>query len=273
MNLIDYHMHSSCSFDGYHTMLEMAMESYKKGVRRLCFTDHYDLLPVIDEKMDKENKEQREKMLKMFKELEENKPEDLIVRLGMELGEGNHNLAEAKKLAAEPEMDFVLGSLHNLKDVEDFYYLHYSSLEECEEWNIKYADELVDLSKMDFYDVMAHIGYTLRYMRRDGINANYDSDAIRERTGVCLKNLIEGGRGIEINCSGYTTPGIMGPVPDVNILKMYKDLGGEIITIGTDAHKLEQTASGLREGLYILRSLGYKYITVFNKRKPEFIKI
>ena len=88
-----------------------------------------------------------------------------------------------------------------------------------------------------------------------------------------LKNLIAGGRGIEINCSGYRTKRILSPVPGVDILRLYKQLGGEIITVGSDAHRTNQAGKGLAEGLDTLRELGYKYYTVFEKRKPEFIKL
>ena len=201
------------------------------------------------------------------------KPADMRLFLGMELGEGNHDPARAAEIAASPELDFVLGSLHNLEKKTDFYEIHYESYEQCAQLMDEYADELVALSKLDFYDAMAHIGYTIRYMRRDGFDVSFDLEHFGDKVEATLKNLIAGGRGLEINCSGYRTKRILSPVPGVDILRLYKQLGGEIITVGSDAHRTNQAGKGLAEGLDTLRELGYKYYTVFEKRKPEFIKL
>ena len=274
MQLIDYHIHSKCSMDGHYTMTEMALASYEKGVREICFTDHCDLDDYKTGALqESERPAQWQRVLEMFRELKANKPADLTVRLGRELGEGNHDLPKAREIASAPELDFVLGSLHNLEDEADFYDKSYTSLEDCRILIERYAEELIELSKMDFYDAMAHIGYTVRYMRRDGIPADFDMQNFGDMVDVCLKNLIQGGRGIEINCSGLRTKKIMAPIPTVDILKRYRELGGEIITIGSDAHRTNQAAGGLQEGLDILGELGYKYITVYEKRKPSFIKI
>lgn len=274
MQLVDYHIHSNCSMDGHFTMTQMALASYEKGVREICFTDHWDLDYFRTNPCGESLRQAHwQKVLEMFEQLRKNKPTDLKVRLGMELGEGNHNPQSAKEVASAPELDFVLGSLHNLLNEDDFYDKSYTSLEECKKLNERYARELVELSKMDFYDVLAHIGYTVRYMRRDGIPASFDMDEFGDMVDSCLKNLIQGGRGIEINCSGLRTKEIMAPIPTVNILKRYKELGGEIITVGSDAHRTNQAAGGIDEGLDILRELGYKYITVYEKRKPSFIKL
>ena len=151
--------------------------------------------------------------------------------------------------------------------------MRYTSMAECMSLMDEYADELIDLSKLGFYDVMAHIGYTIRYMRRDGFNVAFDLKNFGDKTETILKNLIANGKGIEINCSGFHTENIGAPIPSEDILRLYKQLGGEIITVGSDAHRTEQAGRGLAEGLDMLRELGYKYYAVFKNRKPEFIKL
>lgn len=273
MELSDYHIHSICSEDGHYTMSEMALASYAQGVRRLCFTDHCDIDDYMTGYPKQNSYAHREKTIEMFKQALADKPADMRLFLGMELGEGNHDPARAAEIAASPELDFVLGSLHNLEKKTDFYEIHYESYEQCAQLMDEYADELVALSKLDFYDAMAHIGYTIRYMRRDGFDVSFDLEHFGDKVEATLKNLIAGGRGIEINCSGYRTKRILSPVPGVDILRLYKQLGGEIITVGSDAHRTNQAGKGLAEGLDTLRELGYKYYTVFEKRKPEFIKL
>lgn len=272
MFLTDYHIHSKCSSDGHNTMLEMALASHSKGVDMLCFTDHCD----IDFQTGEPNPDcfgHREKTMKMFEEARAGAPAGLTILLGMELGEGNHDEPRASKIAASPELDFVLGSIHNLRGKQDFFDTKYSSEVFCRKLMDEYMDELIELSMVDCFDTMAHIGYPLRYTRKAGFNVEINVKSYGEKLAELMKNLIDRGKGIEINCAGFRNPLVGGTIPTLDVLKLYRDLGGEIITVGSDAHAVNQAGTGLAEGFDILRDLGYKYVTVFEKRKPRFIEI
>ncbi|MDR1131938.1 MAG: histidinol-phosphatase HisJ family protein [Oscillospiraceae bacterium] len=273
MVLTDYHIHSICSNDGHHSMLEMARASHEKGVTTLCFTDHCDLDDYLTGKPDPNCFSNRDRMLDMYAGTLPEKPEGLSLFLGLELGEGNHDPARAREIAATPELDFVLGSLHSLKGLADFYEHAYRSEAECLKLVGAYLDELIELSRLEFFDVMAHIGYTVRYMRKAGFNADVSAEKYPEKMRELLTNLITRGKGIELNCSGFADPLIGAPIPMADVLRLYRQLGGEIITVGSDAHRTHQAGRGLADGLALLRQLGYGYITVFEKRKPRFIKI
>ena len=273
MFLTDYHIHSSCSDDGYNTMLEMALASYSKGVKTLCFTDHCDIDHFMTGQPNQDCYSHREKTIKMYAEACAEAPRDMQVFLGMELGEGNHDPQRATQIAASPELDFILGSVHNLKETPDFYDMKFHDETFCRRLLDDYMDELIELSLVDCFDVMAHIGYPVRYARKAGFNVEIDTKTYGEKIEQLLKNLIERGKGIEINCSGFRYPLVGGSMPTVDVLKLYKDLGGEIITVGSDAHIVEHAGMGLPEGFDILRDLGYKYVAVFEKRKPRFVEI
>lgn len=273
MKLYDCHIHSTCSEDGHNTMSEMAAASFKKGVSYICFTDHCDMDDYRTGRSKDGSYDHRQRTIEMYRKACNDAPEELTIRLGMELGGGNHNPRVASEIASLPELDFIIGSLHNLKDIKDFYEFKYESAAQCMELMDAYADELIELAGMDFFDVMAHVGYTIRYMRRDGFNVSFDLTTFGDKIEHLLKTLIERGKGIEINCSGFRMEKIGGPTPTVDVLKLYRQLGGEIITIGSDAHRIPQAAEGLSQGFDILRELGYKYITVFEQRKPRFVKI
>jgi len=273
MHLTDYHLHSTCSGDGHNTMLEMMLASYKKGVDILCFTDHVDIDYYLTGEADPNCFSNREKMREMYEEALSCAPKDMVVRLGVELGEGNHDTQHAIEIASSPEFDFILGSIHNLKGKPDFYDIQYRDEKFCRELIDCYMDELLELARIDCFDVMAHIGYPIRYTRRAGFDMEINLKTYGEKLEQILKTLIENGKGIEINCSGFRNPLVGGTIPTIDVLKLYKDLGGEIITVGSDAHRVDQAASGLAEGFDILRRLEYKYVTVFEKRKPQFIKI
>jgi len=272
MFLTDYHIHSKCSSDGHNTMLEMALASHSKGVDMLCFTDHCD----IDRQTGEPNPDcfaHREKTIKMYEETCAAAPAEMTILLGMELGEGNHDILRAKQIASSPELDFVLGSIHNIKGKTDFYDTKYSNEDFCRSLIDEYMDELIELSMVDCFDTMAHIGYPVRYTRKAGFNVEISTNTYGEKLTQLLRNLIEREKGIEINCSGFRNSLVGGTIPTLDVLRLYKDLGGEIITVGSDAHKIDQAGVGLPEGFDILRELGYKYVTVFEKRKPRFIKI
>jgi len=273
MFLTDSHLHSICSVDGHYTMLEMAGASHEKGVDTLCFTDHCDIDVCATGEPNPDCFSIYGKMVKMYEDTISAAPQGMTIRFGIELGEINHDPQRAAIIASSKELDFVLGSLHNLKGIPDFYDIEYRGEEHCQSLIDDYMDELLEYSTISCYDVMAHIGYPVRYTRKRGYNTEISLNTYEEKLRQILKNLIAGGRGIEINCSGFTNPLISGPIPTLDILKLYKDLGGEIITVGSDAHKVEQAGQGLREGFEILRTLEYKYVTVFEKRKPLFLKV
>ena len=108
---------------------------------------------------------------------------------------------------------------------------------------------------------MAHIGYTSRYMHRDGFSAEITAEAYRDELAAVYEALIAQGRGIEINVSGLRTGHTSYPN------------GGEILTLGSDAHTPEDASIGIREGAELLRTIGFRYYTVFEQRKPTFLSL
>lgn len=273
MYLIDNHIHSLCSPDGHNSMTEMMEASYNAGVRHMCFTDHCDMDNYLTGKPDPDCFSFRDKMNEFYAKAKIAKPEDMTLCLGLELGEGNHNPDLAAKIAASPELDFVLGSLHNLKGTVDFFEMSYADEKFCRDVLDLYMDELLELAKLPSFDVMAHIGYPVRYIRRSGFSSNMNMQTHGDGLKALMKILIENGKGLEINCAGYRNKYLNDSVPTIDILRMYKDMGGEVITVGSDAHKTNQAGSGLSKGFDIMRNLGYKYVTVFEKRNPKFIKL
>jgi len=273
MFFTDYHIHSTCSDDGHNSMLEMALASREKGVHQLCFTDHCDLDHFMTGDPNPDCFGNREQMLAMYRQTLTEAPDDIKILLGLELGEANHDIEQAKRIAAWSELDFILGSIHNLKGKPDFYDTEYRDDDFSQRLVDNYMEELTELSLIDCFDVMAHIGYPSRYIRKAGQRVEISTSTYRDKLELLFKNLIVRGNGIEINCSGFRTPPGGGSLPSPDVLRLYKELGGEIITIGSDAHKVKNAGVGLAEGYDLLSELGYSYVTVFEKRKPTFIKI
>ena len=271
--LSDFHIHSDCSTDAMDSMADMAAAAERAGIDILCFTDHCEIDSSDVGRFNPNCFAHWPRILGEYRALCRQYAGPLDLRLGLELGEINHRPELAGEIAGREELDFVLGSVHNLRDTPDFYTLRYDSEEQCAALLERYLEELYELAGLDCFDCVSHIGYARRYMLRDGFRASVEDAPYAERVDALLRRIVENGRGLEINCSGFRTPGIDGPIPAVSILRRYRELGGEIITTGSDAHRVSDAGQGIARGVEVLKALGYRYYTVFRRRKAEFIRI
>lgn len=168
--------------------------------------------------------------------------ERLTLKLGLELGMPHLNPAAAAAICARPEADFILGSVHNLSPERggtDLFFLDFSTVQACYDALDDYFASLALLAATDFYDVLAHLIYPLRYMQAP-VTLNRYQDAIR----AILRTAVEKGRGMEVNtCRGRTLEEWR------PILALYRDCGGEIVTVGSDAHTPADVGKGVRAGL------------------------
>ena len=271
MFLTDYHVHSDVSADSDAEMWDMVQAEAAAGVGILCFTNHCDLFRWQDDAPNPRCRgiaaESADKLLAT----RAMHPLPIEVRLGLELSEGHRDPALAAELASDGTLDFVLGSLHMLPGLGDFYFLTYTDIEQCMALFDLYLDELQQIAELDFYDVLAHLGYARRYMWRAGVDAAMTLARFGGKIERLLRTVIDKGKGLEINCSGIRDG--CGPFPSEEILRLYRGLGGEIVTVGSDAHQPGDAAKGLAEGCHILKSCGFDYITVFRQRKPEWIRL
>lgn len=268
MRLTDQHIHSKCSIDSETPMRDMALAARDRGMAAVCFTDHVEMDDSVTGHLAPDWEIRWPGMLSAYRELMADPPEGIEVRLGMELGSPNHYPELAARIAAAPEPDFILGSLHNLRDVTDFYYYAYTSEDECARLNRLYLDELLEVAQMDCFDVMAHIGYTCRYMARAGFREKIDTQRYGDRLRPLLERLISRGKGIEVNTSGMRQGN--GPYPGADILTLYRQLGGKIVTMGSDGHVPRDAGAGIAQAAELLRSLGFRYYAEFVRRQPVF---
>ena len=271
MFLTDYHVHSDVSEDSDAAMWDMVRAEAAAGVGIVCFTNHCDLFRWQDDAPNPRCRVVTSESAEKLREMCGAHRVPIEVRLGTELAEGHRDPALAGELAADPALDFVLGSLHLLPGWGDLHDLHYTSAEQCEFFFDLYLDELQQIAALDFYDVLAHLGYGRRYMRRAGVDAAMTLSRFGGKIERLLRTVVEKGKGLEINCSGIRDG--CGPFPSEEILRLYRSLGGEIVTVGSDAHSPRNAAKCVREGHEVLRRCGFDHVTVFRQRKPEFIKL
>ena len=263
MHLTDYHIHSTCSFDAMNTMAEMAAAAYGRGIAEVCFTDHCDFGDQETMQIGPEVFEIPETQVRQFEEARRSAPEDMTLLLGLELGEANHDPERALKVYGIEGYDCIIGSLHNLLGMKDFYYLDYKSMDTCYGLYDRYLDELIEFASIPCFDVMGHIGFCLRYMSRQGFYAEITLERYGDKIDALLRALVAGGR---------KNPLLLA-FPSVPILRRYRELGGEIVTVGSDAHTTRASGVGIAEGYELLRENGFRYVTAYRRHKPEFIKL
>lgn len=270
----DMHMHTWFSTDSEACPCDMADEAVRKGLKTICFTDHFD---KDDLEWGEEGIFDVDAYFVEMQKLQEEYAGKLNIRIGIELGLRTYLKDYYEELTKKYPFDFVIGSVHNVpykKDAEgNILYTDpaaeklFTDRTDKEAYRLMMETTLENVRTSDCFQTLGHLDYVVRYGKSREKEYSYTdyADIIDE----ILKLLIEKEKGLEVNSAGlkYGLP-FAHPHPDV--LKRYHELGGEIITIGADAHKPEHIAYDFAKAEEILKSCGFKYYTEFFEQKPVF---
>ena len=263
----DMHMHTWFSTDSEACPRDMADEAVRKGLKTICFTDHFD---KDDLEWGEEGIFDVDAYFVEMQKLQEEYAGKLNIRIGIELGLRTYLKDYYEELTKKYPFDFVIGSVHNVpykKDAEgNILYTDpaaeklFTDRTDKEAYRLMMETTLENVRTSDCFQTLGHLDYVVRYGKSREKEYSYTdyADIIDE----ILKLLIEKEKGLEVNSAGlkYGLP-FAHPHPDV--LKRYRELGGEIITIGADAHKPEHIAYDFAKAEEILKSCGFKYYTRF----------
>lgn len=262
-------MHTLSSFDGNFSAKQMCEAAIENGLSVIAVTDHFDVDFFEEHGLENRQKSSYEDILFVRKELSE---KIRIIR-GIEIGQATYDLPLTRKSLERFEYDFVIGSIHNLRKTPDFCDLDYSSLAQSDVYALleKYFSEELTLAKWNGFDTLAHLTYPMRYIVQSG-RFNIDLSRFDDIVRDIFKTLAQNGKALEINTSGLRQH-IGQTMPTENYVQMFKDLGGEFITIGSDAHFTQHVGAGTEQGYQIAEKCGFDYVTYFENRKPIQIKI
>ncbi len=269
MYLADSHTHSILSMDGNVPLSHMAQAAVDAGFSSLSVTDHFDMLTEVGtRRLDYD----WTPGLTQFQETAPLFAGKLDLRFGIELGEAFIAPDRARELIeqAGSTLDQVIGSIHNYREENgggEYFFAKFTSPELCHTALNDYFTSMEELvSRPDCYDILGHIIYPLRYVHRDGQNVTLAS--YWDRLSAILRRVIDDGHSIEINtCRGNTVEDWR------DILNLYRDLGGTLVTTGSDAHWPIDVGAGIRTSYELLKECGFDRITVYSRRTPELIKI
>lgn len=265
--LWDTHMHTDFSGDSDSPMESMILSAINKKLPGICFTDHCDLDYPNTPDLFLLDLASYTTSVSSFKKKYLNQ---IDIRYGIELGLQTHLATQHATLLAAHDFDFVIGSSHLVDGIDPYYPKFYEGRTEREAYRNYFESILENINSFDDFDVYGHIDYVVRYGPTK--NKHYNWLDYKDILDLILTTLIEKGKGIELNTGGFKY-GLGHPNPCEDIICRYKELGGEIITIGADAHKPEHIAFDFSKVPDILKSCGFDYYTVFSNRKPNFIKL
>lgn len=265
LNFYDLHTHSEHSFDGHHSCTLMCESAFEKGLKGIALTDHceIDSKDCDFSKLCGNQFFDTTKCADVFKD-------SIKVFKGIELGQSIYNKPLAESILKKYKYDFVLGSIHNLENMEDFFFLDYKDYDVYELLQ-KYFENIYKLCEWNQFDSLAHLTYPLRYItgkHKIEIDLSRFNDIIDEILLLIVKNE----KALEINTSGYFNE-MKDILPNASIVKRFKELGGKYLTIGSDSHYCDKIGMGIEQGMDAALKCGFTHITVYNNRQPELIEI
>ncbi len=265
MLLYDYHMHTEYSPDSKMPLENLIKKAISFGLKEICITDHVD-----NEFATNYHIPNYTKFLQELEQARQKFPE-ITIKFGCELSLSPNLIQEAEKVSKIQDFDFIIGSSHETNNTFLFRGTDYFVGKTKKDAFTSYFQEILfNVQNNDCFNVYGHLDYIYRYSNYpDNSLSYYDYKDIIDET---LKTLIHKGKGIEINTSGFRY-GLNNIHPYLDILKAYKNLGGEIITVGSDSHQESHVYDGFDFAEKALIEAGFKYITTFDKQIPSFVKI
>lgn len=267
---IDIHNHSEHSSDGHFPVRDMCQAAGEKGVGVFAITDHFEA-----NLWDRKNYERT--IPKSFSDIEAQKPlVPFKLLTGIEMGQPLEAPKAARWLLGCFQWDFVIGSLHNTSGDEDFYFVDYAAMEDDSIFYAmkKYYRELLQMAEQADFDTLAHITYPFRYLnaarqkREITVRAEqFDADA-----DAVFEAIIRRRKSLELN-TGSITRTEEDRALNIRYFRRYQELGGELVTIGSDAHCPADVGRGLEDAHGILRDAGLRYVTYYEQRMPVHVPL
>lgn len=266
----DYHVHSSCSHDCVESMEDTARAAITAGVGELCFTDHFELegpeghpYPPLDDAA----------YFTSLRQARQAVP-GIVLKAGVELGLTANTLDGMAAYVREHDLDFVIASQHMI-DGKDPYFPGFHEGTTVPNAQRRYLEELLYcIERLDDYNVIGHIGYLDKYLTKEQLaqgDRPFVYEDFPELIDKILRSAIERGKGIEVNTNNYFMHDWPCPHPD--ILKRFAQLGGEVVTTGSDAHSADVVGNKLKEAQELIQACGLKYVCTFEKMEPIFHKL
>lgn len=267
-NIVDLHVHTDNSFDGNHSATFLCEKAEFLDLRAVAFTDHCE----VDQF--KTDSQYEKRIMQAFFEVSKARSAfmgKLLVLNGIELGQPAFDKERSNDIVSRYDYDQILGSVHNLRNGEDFYYMENLSYEEASEYLKIYFDEIIEMLHWGNFDVLAHLTYPLRYFySKSGLS--FDLNNFKKQIDEILLLTAKQDKALEINTAGLRQP-LNKLQPETDIIKRFREFGGKLVTVGSDAHYAEHLAMDIDKAYDAALSAGFTEIAFFQRRTPMLMKI
>lgn len=267
----DYHLHSNYSGDSDATMESMILSAIEKGMTHMCFTDHYDIdYPYGPEDTPGMFEFNHDAYVYEAVRLKEKYEGKIFINVGLEVGLQPQIARQNVILVKQHEYDFIIGSSHVCNGFDPYNKEFFAGKTDEQAYREYFESIYENIRVFTNFDVYGHLDYVVRYGASKNENFTYSkySDVLDK----ILQKLIDSDKGIECNTKGYGK-GLNQPNPCFDIIKRYHELGGEIITVGSDAHSPEFIGSDFDKAAEVLKAAGFRYYTIYDGRIPQQLKI
>ncbi len=260
----DYHLHSSFSHDSDQPLLNMAAECSRLGFDQICFTEHADFEsysgdPVVPLDVKAYQKE-IEKARSLFP--------DMDIKMGLEAGAARQTLKYAERYLQSLELDFIILSVHEYDQVDPYNLIYPAPrLKQIFQEYLEQIDYV--LKHFDHFSVLGHIDYLSKIEQFQTIPMDYKNAA--DKIDSILTTLVQKGKGIEVNTASNRFSKNFGRIK--TILRRYWELGGEIVTIGTDSHRLDTIGFMAGDAINCIKDAGFGYVAIYSDMRPQFQKL
>ena len=261
--MFDYHMHSVVSFDGHDTAEEMLKAAARAGLKEICFTDHIDYFantPKQEWVFDTD----------VYNAAYDNLTHDTVkIRRGLEFGIKPYNAPQLREDLKRRKFDFVLGSVHFVDELDVYYPEFWRDMTVFEAERRYLEETLVCIQAHEDFDVLGHLTYISK-ARANPAPRPVPMAEHRELIDEILKELVRKGKGMEMNTSGVDRCGDF--LPYEPYFRRFKELGGQIVTVGSDAHTASRVGQYTDRACKILKEI-FGYVCTFENRQPIFHKL
>lgn len=270
----DYHVHTEFSDDSVYPMEQVVKDAIAMGMTEICFTDHVDYgikedwdcgRPIAYRGDVPFANVDYPAYAAAITRLRSTYGKWIAIKMGLEFGVQTHTIPRYEALFRRYPFDFILLSVHQIEDKE-LWTQDFQRGKSQEEYNLRYYEELLALVRQyKNYSVLGHVDLITRY----DLSGVYPFENIKPILTDIFRQVIADGKGIELNTS-YHRYGLRDTTPSMDILKLYRELGGEIITIGSDSHAPEHLGAYIAEGKELLKELGFRYFCTYAQMRPAF---
>lgn len=270
----DYHVHSEYSDDSTYPLEQVIRDAIGMGMDEICITDHVDYGIKKDwdagEKIAYRGSQplanvDYPRYMAALRDMQIRYGDRIRIRVGLEFGIQRHTIPQFRALLTRYPLDFVILSIHQVEN-QEFWTQEFQRGRTQQEYNERYYEELLAVvQQYQGYSVLGHLDLITRYDKQ-GV---YPFERVRPLVEAILRRVIADGKGIEVNTSSHRY-GLTDTTPSVAILQLYRELGGTILTIGSDSHAPAHLGTHIEQARALLRDLGFRQFCTFERMQPVF---